>query len=254
MVEETDAARASHCTSNDGTEGGMTNSGRQDGRRISMADLRLLSLLLGIMCLAFIPVLLLAEPMEWIPSCPDSFWKTVCEAFAKSDEHGYYMPTTIVSLACDYFTFGCDRPVFYSIHSLFGLLCRTVFLWLLLRRFNASRTSAVFFCLITAAPDYLVIAITPIARGNVALTLFSCAALWTTSHLNSRCWQVCAAVASLSCFIALGTSPVAVCLIPLMLGVVYVSKRLDGSNAIPIRRVVLPEIVALATFVFVILI
>lgn len=140
----------------------------------------------------------------------------------------------------------------YSLHSLFGMLCGAVFLWLLMGRLNLSRALAFFFSLVLAAPEYVFVAITPIARGNVALMLFVCAALWAICHLNSRRWKWWAVAAALSCFVALGASPCAGILIPLMPLLMYMLKRYEGQKELCFRRLIVPEAVAVATFFFVV--
>lgn len=210
-----------------------------------------LASLLILLFVLFVPVLASARPQSWQPPCPESFWGSIASAFRRNSEFGYH-PTSVVSLSCDYFTFGFDYLVFYRLHSFFGQLCKTAFLWLLLRNLRVGRYLAFGFAFLTAIwPSHIEMVMTPYMRGRIALSLFSYLSLWAALHVSSRRWKWWIFVSSLSAFIAMGASLWAALLIPFIPILAFTFGWNGRMDDFPWPRILIPEIVATLTFLFV---
>lgn len=209
----------------------------------------LIAAMLLLVAMVHLPWIHLHGPMEWEPPA-ETFGACVGIAFTEK-HYGHYEPTAVISLAWDYFTTGKEYPATYRFHSLFGLLCQSAFLWLLLRRFRLPTTAVLFITLFCACVPWRIYAMMdPDLRRQIAAPLFFCMALWCATLNNLRRPQPWMILCALAGFIALGASPWGAALLLDIPVISWLHQRLS-KEAFRWKPLLLPETIILLTTLFV---
>lgn len=177
-------------------------------------------LLLGVFALV-LPLLNNHPSLGWIPSAPDSFSESLCDAFGPSAPAAY-TPTPNVSLTWDFFLFGSDHILPYRLHSALAVLSMAGFLFLLLRKLRAPATAAFAIAFLAAIqPANLFFIQVPELRGGIAMQLFCSAALWCATHCTTKCRFAWCLGCTAACILAMGASVRCALLMPLLPAVAW---------------------------------
>lgn len=221
----------------------------KDAQRKNRHDVHIFLSLLVIVAAILMPSFLLWKPVPWKAPNPTSFVESLKTSFTGVPGKPY-TPTIQASLTFDYFTLGARSPNFFRFHSLFGHLCKIIFLWLLLRALRMPANLCLLIALVSAIwPSRIEAVMQPELRGVTALSLFSYAALYCATHIDSRRWLWWMLGASLCSVVAVGASMPWSAL--LLLGIPAVALRCSrNKTGFPWKRLILPMAVLLLTIGF----
>ncbi len=221
----------------------------KDVQRKNRHDVRIFISLLVIIAAILTPSFLIWKPVPWQASNPASFVESLKSSFTGVPGRPY-TPTIQASLTIDYFVLGAREPNFFRFHSLFGHLCKIIFLWLLLRALRVPANLRLLIALLSAIwPSHIESVAQPELRGVIAISLFSYAALYCATHIDSRRWLWWMVGASLCSVVAVGASmPWSALLLPGIPAVaLWCSRR---KTDFPWKRLVLPMAVLLLAIGF----
>ncbi len=221
----------------------------KDVQRKNRHDVRIFISLLVIIAAILTPSFLIWKPVPWQASNPASFVESLKSSFTGVPGRPY-TPTIQASLTIDYFVLGAREPNFFRFHSLFGYLCKIIFLWLLLRALRVPANLRLLIALLSAIwPSHIESVAQPELRGVIAISLFSYAALYCATHIDSRRWLWWMVGASLCSVVAVGASmPWSALLLPGIPAVaLWCSRR---KTDFPWKRLVLPMAVLLLAIGF----